>query len=388
MRRVLVLGPAASRGSLAAVRSLGRAGWTVGVASPQRGSLVARSRHVHTWHPCPPPSQPEDFERALTQILQDSGYAVVLASGDDWLVGLLRLRDRLPAVVPYAPTSSVLQVLDKLTLHRLAGAAGLLVPPTVVADDTSVLAWEGPAVVKPRHHGLIPLDGRRLEAAVLAGSDIEPQVRRVHAHGTAALLQPPLRGPLVALVVLTDRDARPVALAQQESLGVWPPRAGVSTRARLTPVDPAIAGPALAMLADLEWYGLAQLQFVATPQGPVLLDLNPRWYGSMALAVAGGLDLPDLWCRLALGLDPGPSLPPAVGTRYAWMEGDLRRAVVERRGGLLHDVLDTVGWARSAHLSVVDARDPVPALTYGAELVRRATRRSLVASRRPGRSRT
>jgi predicted ATP-grasp superfamily ATP-dependent carboligase len=223
---------------------------------------------------------------------------------------------------------------------------------------------------------------------VLAGRDIAPQVQRVHAHGTPALLQPPLRGPLVALVVLTDRDARPVALAQQESPRVWPPPAGVSTRARLTPVDPAIAGPALAMLADLEWYGLAQLQFVATSQGPVLLDLNPRWYGSMALALAGGLDLPDLWCRLALGLDPGPSLPPALGTRYAWLEGDLRRAAVERRGGLAHDVLDTIGWACTAHLSVADARDPVPALTYGAELLRRAARRSVAASSRPGRSRS
>lgn len=56
-----------------------------------------------------------------------------------------------------------------------------------------------------------------------------------------------------------------------------------------------------------------------------------------------------------------PSLPDAgPGVRYAWTAGDLRRAWVERRGGLLADVADTLRWGRGTRHSMWDVRDPGP----------------------------
>ena len=48
------------------------------------------------------------------------------------------------------------------------------------------------------------------------------------------------------------------------------------------------------------------------------------------------------------------------GHFYAWLAGDLRRASVERRGGLAADVADTLRWGRGAQHSVWDLRDPGP----------------------------
>jgi predicted ATP-grasp superfamily ATP-dependent carboligase len=50
------------------------------------------------------------------------------------------------------------------------------------------------------------------------------------------------------------------------------------------------------LLADLGWSGVANVQFVRAPGGrPRLIDLNGRLYGSLALAYATGVNVPDLW---------------------------------------------------------------------------------------------
>ena len=50
--------------------------------------------------------------------------------------------------------------------------------------------------------------------------------------------------------------------------------------------------------------GLAQLQFVQAPGGaPALIDVNPRFYGSLPLALACGVNLPDAWHALVSGAD-------------------------------------------------------------------------------------
>src|SRR5206468_440676 len=110
------------------------------------------------------------------------------------------------------------------------------------------------------------------------------------------------------------------------------------------------------------WHGLAQVQFVVPDDGvPRMIDLNPRFYGSLALAVASGSDFPALWAALATGRPVAPAAP-RTGVRYHWLGGDLRRALVERRGGLLRDVASCVAWSPGTVNGVWSAKDPRPAL--------------------------
>ncbi|MGY2065858.1 hypothetical protein [Blastococcus sp. SYSU DS0619] len=119
-----------------------------------------------------------------------------------------------------------------------------------------------------------------------------------------------------------------------------------------------------------------QLQFLRDRAGTRhLIDLNGRFFGSMALAVAAGPNLPDAWGRRVLG-EPATSLSDgATGVRFAWAAGDLRRAAVERRGGLVRDLGGVLRWLPGSTGSVWDVRDPGPALTLLRErpLVRRGS---------------
>jgi hypothetical protein len=68
---------------------------------------------------------------------------------------------------------------------------------------------------------------------------------------------------------------------------------------------------------------------------------------------------------------------PAVGVRYQWLEGDLRRAVSEKRGGLGRDIAGCLWYALKAKHSIWSARDPLPAVTYGVSLMGRALEKAV-----------
>ena len=328
MKRALLYGGDDARGLLAAARCLAANGWHVGAATPTRRSLVAVSRACSAWHP--------DVYAA------SADYDVVLPGGDADLFEVSSRRAELACVVPYGPHSSVEAVLDKGTLYDAAERHGIPVPPP----------WErnGPAVVKSRSHA-----GVRLPTTVSSDpAVVAAAAEAIRAAGVEPLVQRRIDGPLTALsLVLWDGEV--LGAVQQRASGLWPPDAGISTRAETVPVDAALLDRVVALLTGLGWQGLAQVQLV----GGVLLDVNGRCYGSLALAAAAGVDLAATWAAAATGVAPPPSATALPGVRYQWLYGDLRRSWRTSR-----DVVATLRYARGAAHSVWDARDPRPAVAY------------------------
>ena len=88
-------------------------------------------------------------------------------------------------------------------------------------------------------------------------------------------------------------------------------------------------------------------------------------------ALEAGANLPAIWAALATGRPVQP-VTAAGGVRYSRREGDLRRALVERRGGLARDVAGVVSAGLGAVHSIGRWRDPAPALTQARRLVARS----------------
>jgi len=110
-----------------------------------------------------------------------------------------------------------------------------------------------------------------------------------------------------------------------------------------------------------------------TPDGPHLIDLNPRVYGSLALATAAGVNLPSLWAALAAGRPVEP-LPYRVGVRYRCEELDARALVqLARDGRPLAALLGAIPRRNTTH-AVVGLADPLPGLTSIGKLAARRRR--------------
>jgi predicted ATP-grasp superfamily ATP-dependent carboligase len=367
--RVLILDPGAGRSALAGCRALGRAGWTVGIGSPE-ATISARSRWASAFHPLPRlEKSAEAYIEAVDAAVRAEGYEVVVPAGDAETLAISRGRDSIGCTVPYGPHDSVEAVFDKSRLAGLAAEAGLAVPRRLPAEE--VVAADLPVVVKPRAHA-----ARRVHETAVARTipELSEAVGALVDAGIEPLVQELVAGPLTAVSVVCDRSGAVVAAVQQRASAVWPDPAGVSTRAVTTAADPGLLAGIERLAAGLGWFGLAQFQFLDGPDGVSrLIDCNGRLYGSLSLALAAHVNLADRWCALAVGLPISPARP-VVGTRYQWLEGDLRRIV---EGGHWLEAAGVLAYSVQASHSILALEDPRPGAEYARQLAHRAVRKVL-----------
>ena len=172
-----------------------------------------------------------------------------------------------------------------------------------------------------------------------------------------------MRGPILSVELILDREGNLVARFQHVTQRTWPAAAGSIALATSVTPDEALVYRTASMLADIGYWGLAQVDFVETPAGPVLLDVNPRFYRCLPLALACGTNLPALWHAVTSGRAVGSPQGYRVGVTYRWLEADFVAAVRGAPRRLLHrtPVPNTgASWA---------AGDPVPGFLLGAGAV-------------------
>lgn len=269
----------------------------------------------------------------------------------------------MPAPVASPDFAAVRTGLDKVALGAVAAQVGLAAPHTEPATAEHLARWSGPLVLKSRSHwtpGATHV--QRIDARVFAepGRALD-RIELIRASGGEAILQRPIDGDLGALIGLFH-DGRLRGRVQQTTPRLWPTPHGMSARARTVPVDQDLCARAEHLLRRIGWRGLVELQFLTGADGvPHLIDLNGRFYGSLALADAACPGLVEAWALQSLA-EPVPGLPDGrTGLRYAWSAGDLRRARAERRGSLAGDLAGTLRWGLRARHSVWAVRDPGPA---------------------------
>jgi len=368
-RTVLVVEDGSGGTALAAVRALGAAGRRVVLAS-STGSYAARSRSCAAALTVRPAQDPAGHVADVAAACRAHAVDVVLPCGDAELLALSAARElpgapRLPLALP--PHDAVLRAFDKRALAAAAQQVGLGVP--------AAPAGRLPVVVKPAtRHGD---RGRGPAPTVLAhtAGQAAAAAQALAARGLVAVQQQQVEGTLIALVVLLGRDGRVLARLQQSADRVYPLGAGNLVRGRTVAVQEDLAARVVALLRALGWYGLAQVELVRPAGGePIVLDLNGRPYGSLGLALAAGVDLPDRWLRDALDLPATPYAEARTGVTYQAREQDLRRALAARSPSLAADVLDTLRVRPDAG-QVWAPHDRGPLLAFAGQLARRAAAR-------------
>ncbi|MBA2694675.1 MAG: hypothetical protein H0U62_02225 [Actinobacteria bacterium] len=146
------------------------------------------------------------------------------------------------------------------------------------------------------------IDARRFPDTTTARA----QVEMIIECGGEPVLQRPVEGSLGALIGLYH-GGRLHGRVQQRTSRLWPTPQGMSARARTVPVDPALTERAEALLHRIGWRGLVELQFLTgADRIPHLIDLNGRFYGSLALADQA---CPGLRAQHSVwdSRDPGPT---------------------------------------------------------------------------------
>ena len=353
---------------LAGVRGLRAAGYEPWVARGAQPSYAARSRDSAGSIRVPDPTAGRDaYVDALAREAERLDARAVLPGTEVGLVALAGARERFPkgVAVGAAGPGAVERATDKGELERLAAAAGLATPPSrrVTAAETDGLDVELPAIVKAPRTSTASGEGFEVAGVhrVESARELADAIRAMP--GGVAMVQPALEGDLAAVAGVAWQG-EVVVTSHQIASRVFPPGAGISAFAETVPRDPALDAGVGRLIEALGWSGIFQAQFIRGPDGSHLIDLNPRMYGSMALAIAAGLNLPGIWAGLLLGRAPETG-DYRVGVRFRSEERDLAglaSALTSGEWGSAGSILRPR--AGTAH-AVTSWRDPLPLLTLG-----------------------
>ena len=84
---------------------------------------------------------------------------------------------------------------------------------------------------------------------------------------------------------------------------------------------PQIMELGLSLLKSLNWVGVGMVEFKVDPRDgiPKLMEVNPRFWGSLQLAIVSGIDFPYLILRMARKERFEPILCYEVGKRCRWL---------------------------------------------------------------------
>jgi predicted ATP-grasp superfamily ATP-dependent carboligase len=238
------------------------------------------------------------------------------------------------------PHETVVRAFDKMETTRLAQSLGIAVPETtLIVDDSHACelahSVRYPVVLKPRSSeeisptGAIAPTGRSLyardEEQFMAG------YRGLRSRGSYVLTQQFVEGVGNGYFALMRHGTRLAEFGHRRIRDVHPTGSGSSVRVSVKP-DPKIRDAGLAILQALNWHGVAMVEFRVRSDGtPVFMEVNGRFWVSLALAVYAGMDFPSLLARMAEGdLDASPDY--RVGVRCRWLLGDLRHLIEVWRG--------------------------------------------------------
>jgi predicted ATP-grasp superfamily ATP-dependent carboligase len=382
---VLVTGSEHPAG-LAALRALHQAGFEAWAAVQSRASLGARSRaSAGLVHVPDPRAGPDAFVGALAEAARRIGAAAVLPGTEAALLAMAGRESAFPASVALgsAPEGTLLRATGKIALALLALRAGFGVPPNrVVAAGDPVARYElsFPAIVKPLQSELATGGRlRRFEATrVESAAELEPALRALPEE--AGLVQPFIDGRLISVNGVAF-DGLVHGINQHVVHRVWPDRCGQAVNCETIPMTPGRERRVAAFMEELGWSGIFNLQLIEHEGRDYVIDLNPRFYVSMTLAVAAGLNLPAIWTSLLLGL-PFEACGYRTGVRFRQEKGDPRAILCDLRRGQLRAARDLLPRRHTAH-ALFSIRDPRPGLSIFSDAMAALRRRREEAPPRP-----
>jgi predicted ATP-grasp superfamily ATP-dependent carboligase len=333
-RPVAIVTDALWRKSVSAIRALGASGYSVFALGDGRLTTGFHSRYTRRRFIGPVAAEdPAGFGETLGRAIDAAGGepVAVLPMEDatcEWLLAHGgELAENVRWLLP--PADSFALARDKARTFALAQQLGIPAPRTYTPASVGELAELVKAnpieefVLKPRTSSG--------SAGIVYGSDIATTSLEQHweLHGPLLLQERiPRGGVAYGVSMLFDRSSRERAAFAHRRLREYPVSGGPSTQRVSAELD-ELHSYSQRLLAAADWAGVAMVEWKVHPDGdrPMLLEINPRFWGSLALAVRAGVDFPTLYADAALGRPLPPELPAyPAGVVARWMlPGDILR---------------------------------------------------------------
>jgi predicted ATP-grasp superfamily ATP-dependent carboligase len=295
--------------TLSVIRSLGKKKITVTCGAEKEDAISFRSKYCSNKTLYPSPLKEAEFINQLENMLQKNKYDVLIPVFADTLLTISKNREKLSKYtnIPIAEHDKIEKALDKAETIKIAMENDIPCPKTYFVDKEQDIEdvknkLDYPVVLKPTKSF-----GAKGVAYIKSPKDLISEYKKISSkYGNNLLVQEciPLEGEIYGCEALFNKDSKPRAVFIHKRLRQHPLTGGQSTL-RVSVSHPEVERLGVKLLKALDWYGVAMVEFKIDPRDgkPKLMEINPRFWGSIHLPITAGVDFPYLLYRMAVDGD-------------------------------------------------------------------------------------
>lgn len=317
------------RASLAAVQSLGRAGYPVAALHTQGdgGAPAAfASKYVKKRVALHCSAKDEKYPELLAQVCDSLGEEygaapVVFPVGAATLAQLAEHREELEGHARFlvSPLEVLEAANDKRRVGELARSLGVPAPQEYPCPG-GALPEAFPVVVKPRCGEKFGLHAEERYRKAYDPAGFRAAWEAMARYDPQPVVQELLTGEAVGVSLVMDGKSRPVSVLCHRRVREYPTQGGPSSCCESV-WDGDLVEHAVKLLRGLGFVGLAMVEF----KGGKLLEINPRVWGSFPLTYKCGAPLAQDYVRASLGeelpLIQGPGYRTGVRMQFVLNDG-------------------------------------------------------------------
>lgn len=322
------------RSSLAVIRSLGKKEILVTAGEETKLATGMFSKYCSKRITYPSPKNNKiDFINFLIQLCEEKNYDVIFPVADFCLKPIIDAENNLSKFTTIAlPPKDIFEIgYDKGKTFKIAMNIGIPCPNTyLLANIEDLFSLEEnnsiiyPAILKP-----CISSGRRGVLICNTFFELIEGFKKLSKQFGEIIIQEFIpNGGEFGIYVLMNNDSEPRAYTAQRRIRSYPHYGGPSTLRETfqNEYSEKAKDIAFSLLKAMKWKGVAMVEFrIDSRDGiPKLMEVNPRFWGSLQLSILSGVDFPWLYYKMLMDGDIEPVMNYQSNIQCRWMlPGDM-----------------------------------------------------------------
>lgn len=329
MARVLVT-DAGGRNVVAIIRSLGRQGIEVIGTESTRWALGRFSKYCKKLLISPSPTeQPEQWLDWLLKEISTNSYDMIMPVSEYCVKLVAQNLSEIEKYTKHGISDYKIwsRARNKELALKLAMKEDIPCPHTWFVRDIDKVEslkdkLDYPVVIKP-----LESTGSRGIVYVQQRENLVEEYNKIHRKFPCPMIQEfiPPGGSSYGVFLLLDKNCEPKAIFVHKRLREFPVKGGPSTL-RESVYKPELVQMSVKLLKSINYYGVAMVEYKEDPRDGQckIMEINPRFWGSLPLAIAAGVDFPYLLYKMVMDGDVKPVKNYPEGIRCRWLlPGDI-----------------------------------------------------------------
>lgn len=339
-----------TRSALATVRSLGQAGYFCIIASEIPNCLASNSKYAAGNLLSPKKNLgASTLCTWLLEIITKAKIDYIIPTSEFTLNAIYSNTELANFLekLPFPSEQSFKLSLDKFKLIDLASNQGINCPKSILVTEDFLNNPKQVSEIFNKLGTKIVLKPR-WSVQILNSKPEKPPIRYAENESELAtflqsdlprnfsyLAQEYISGEGAGFFLML-RDGKVTGSFAHQRILEKPPEGGVSVLSESTHAPIEIFNKVEALLKSLSWNGVAMVEFkMVTPNKYYLIEINPRFWGSLQLAIDCGVNFPKLLLINSTDQHNWNSFP--AGRRLRWELGLLDHALIQiKRNGLAY----------------------------------------------------